>query len=87
MKRIIATSYRRWYGGIGEKRKYGGQGTVTQYLVGYEGTAPGHWRKIDGHGATPHERKRAAVASFRALTAAEEHLRDKWLADCDRGVT
>jgi hypothetical protein len=67
--RIFASSYERYYGGVSEKRKYGGQGTVTRFLVGYEGSEASTWRKVEGHGKYPSTRKADAIRRFLEIEA------------------
>lgn len=66
--KLFATSTERYYGGIQEKRKYGGTGAVTVFLIGEQGSDPGTWKKITGHGKTPGDRKTDALRRYRAGT-------------------
>ncbi len=70
MSRLFVVSIDRWNGGAAERRKHGGAGTVTRFLVGYEGTELHTWVKIVGHGASPSTRKAAALAQFKAAQSA-----------------
>ncbi len=62
--KIKAESFERYYGGIAEKRKYGGQGTVTKFYVYVEGDTP---VLIEGHGKTPGERKTFAINEYKRI--------------------
>jgi len=68
--KLFATSIERYTGGARERRKYGGQGTITVFLVGEEGSDAGTWIKLTGHGRTPGERKTDALRQYHARTAA-----------------
>lgn len=63
-RKIFATSISRYSGGVREKRAYGGAGTITVFYVGYEGSEPLSWLKIEGHGASPSARKADAIRQF-----------------------
>jgi len=63
-KKIVATSFERYNGGIATKRLHGSS-TITRFYVRYEGDEPGKWVVIEGKGPTPGERKTNAINSFR----------------------
>lgn len=64
--KLFADSISRYYGGIAEKRAYGGQGTITVFRVGEVGSDPATWQEIKGHGKTPGERKTDALRRYQA---------------------
>lgn len=68
--KLFATSIERYYGGIQEKRKYGGTGAVTVFLIGEKGSDASTWKKVTGHGKTPGERKTDALRRYQAGTIA-----------------
>ncbi len=63
--KLFAQSVERYYGGVAEKRRYGGTGAVTVFLVGEEGSDAKAWYRITGHGASPSARKADALRQFR----------------------
>lgn len=63
--KIFATSIERYSGGAAERRRYGGQGTITRFLVGCEGSEASTWVKIEGHGASPSARKADAIQQYK----------------------
>lgn len=62
-KKIFAQSEYRYRASAAEKRLFGGS-TVTQFLVGYEGSGPNTWKRVMGYGPTPGERKTFAIKKF-----------------------
>ena len=61
--KIFAESINRWRATVAEKQLYGGA-TVTEFLVGVEGSHSSTWQKIIGYGSTPGERKTYAIKQF-----------------------
>lgn len=64
-QKVFAKSEYRYRASAKERRLYGGV-TVTQFLVGFEGSAPGTWKRIMGYGPTPGQRKTDAIRKFLA---------------------
>ena len=62
-QRVFAKSEYRYRASASERRLHGGS-TVTQFLVGYEGSDPSTWMRIMGYGPTPGERKTYAIKKF-----------------------
>ena len=62
-QKVFAKSEYRYRASASERRLYGGS-TVTQFLVGYEGSEPSTWMNIMGYGPTPGERKTYAIKKF-----------------------
>lgn len=60
MGKLFATSIERYNGGVRIKRLYGSS-TVTTFLVGEEGSDASTWKKIQGYGPTPGDRKTFAI--------------------------
>jgi hypothetical protein len=58
--KIFAKSINRYRASASEKRAYGGS-TVTEFLVGVEGSNASTWKKIMGYGPTPGDRKSYAI--------------------------
>jgi hypothetical protein len=67
MGKIIAVSSERYNGGIAIKRKYGSS-TVTRFIVYREEHAdnPSEWKKVEGYGPTPGDRKTDAIRRYQA---------------------
>lgn len=63
--KIFAQSIERYRAHASEKRMYGG-GTVTKFIVGYEGSDASTWQTIIGYGPTPGNRKTFAINKFLA---------------------
>lgn len=65
--KIVATSFERYNGGVRIKRLYGSS-TVTRFYVHFARDAknPMAWKKIEGYGPTPGERKTDAIRKFLA---------------------
>ncbi len=61
--KVFAVSQERWRASAAEKRLYGGS-TMTKFLVGFEGSDPSTWRECVAGGATPGDRKAAAIQQF-----------------------
>ena len=74
--KLFASSQFRYRASASEKRTYGGS-TVTDFLVGVEGSNPSTWMKIRGFGRTPGERATFAKARYRAAVAAGK-VRADW---------
>lgn len=64
-RKVIATSFERYNGGIAIKREYGSS-TITKFYVHWEGeeSNPQSWKVISGFGKTPGERKSYAIRKF-----------------------
>lgn len=62
MRKIEATSFERYNGGVRIKREYGSS-TVTKFYVHFadERGDPSRWLKVEGYGKTPGERKTDAI--------------------------
>lgn len=67
-QKVFAQSEHRYRASASERRMYGGN-TVTQFLVGFEGSAASTWKSIMGYGPTPGERKADAIKKFLASVA------------------
>jgi hypothetical protein len=61
-RKIIATSFQRFNGGVRIKRAYGSS-TVTRFYVRFadEDGDPSRWLVVEGYGRTPGERKTNAI--------------------------
>ena len=64
-RKIEASSYERYNGGVATKRAYGSS-TVTRFFVYFaeDRNDPSKWQKIEGRGRTPGDRKTAAINEF-----------------------
>lgn len=67
MAKLFADSVTRWRATAAERRLHGGK-TVTQFLVGEVGSPASTWRRVNGYGPTPGERRTDAIRSYRLLT-------------------
>jgi len=67
--KIVATSYERYNGGVRIKRLYGSS-TVTLFFVHYARDAKNAsaWKKVEGYGPTPGDRKTDAIRRSGLLT-------------------
>lgn len=61
-RKIVATSFERYNGGIRVKRAHGSS-TVTRFYVHFadEEHDPSKWKKVEGFGPTPGDRKTDAI--------------------------
>jgi hypothetical protein len=62
MRKIVASSFERYNGGVRIKRLYGSS-TVTRFYVHFadEANDPSRWLVVEGYGPTPGERKTDAI--------------------------
>lgn len=67
-RKVFAKSVNRYRASATERRLYGGS-TVTEFIVGFEGSEPAMWAKIMGYGPTPGERKTYAIDKYLAQNA------------------
>ena len=74
--KLFASSQFRYRASASEKRTYGGS-TVTDFLVGVEGSDASTWMKIRGFGKTPGERATFAKERYREAVAAGK-VRSDW---------
>lgn len=67
MGKILAHSFERYNGGVRIKRLHGSS-TVTRFYVYREEDEkdPSKWRKIEGYGPTPGDRKTDAIRRYQA---------------------
>jgi len=70
MRKVVATSFERYNGGVRIKRLWGSS-TVTRFFVHYVGDDPAKWMKIEGYGKTPGDRKTYACNEFRKMNGEE----------------
>jgi len=69
--KLFASSQYRHRASPSEKLQYGGS-TVTEFLVGVEGSDASTWQRIQGYGRLPGNRKTDALNRFRAMVARGE---------------
>ncbi len=61
--KLFAVSQNRYRASALERRLYGGN-TVTQFLIGVEGSDPKTWENVMGYGPTPGNRKTYALRAY-----------------------
>lgn len=70
-RKVIAQSIERWRASATQRRLYGGS-TMTKFLVGYSDEPVDKWLECVAGGATPAERKAAAINQFLEFQSTRE---------------